>query len=469
MVERFVGREHELQRLCALIERDSSGIAVVYGRRRIGKSLLLRKAFDGQRVLIFEGLENRPKQEQIQNFLFQLSAQTDMRSSPVRSWREALLQLHAYIRDRPHHIVLDEFQWMANYRRDMISDLKLMWDQFLYQVPGTTLVLCGSIASFMTSKVIRSTALYGRVDLQIHLRAFELHESAQMLPQLGQQEVLDAHLLTGGVPKYLDLLQGRPSVHLGIEAIAFDRDGYWFHEFDRIFVSHFGRNDDYLRLVRALAEQPLGLSRSSLAARAGVAPGGHLSTQLQDLEAAGFIDSYVPIDRGLQSKTIRYYLSDAYLRFYFAFIQPRRKDIASGLQRDLFTRVRDSGAFYPWMGRAFEYCCVQHARWFVDHLGFSGVAFSAGPWFRSQQPGFQVDLVFDRADQVLTLCEMKYAMTPIGKEVIPEVERKIERMAPLVQKKTVQKVLVTRSPPTRELKTAGYFYRIIEAHELLTP
>jgi uncharacterized protein len=160
---RFVGRITELRALDGFLAKPEPGVAVIYGRRRIGKSLLIQQALADRPALVFEGLENRPKREQIAAFLFQLAQQSRQTNvGHARSWREALVRLLPILEQRPAWLVLDEFQWLANYRREMVSDLKLVWEQYLSRVPGAKLILCGSIASFMTAKVVRSSALYGR-------------------------------------------------------------------------------------------------------------------------------------------------------------------------------------------------------------------------------------------------------------------------------------------------------------------
>ncbi len=134
----FFGRTKELVKLNGIIDSDRATIGVIFGRRRIGKSELIKKAFTNKQVLIFEGLENRPKAVQIDAFLIQLAYQTnqEIERNKVKSWREAFIILFDYLKDNPAHLAFDEFQWMANYRHEIVS--------------------------FMIAKVLKSKALYGR-------------------------------------------------------------------------------------------------------------------------------------------------------------------------------------------------------------------------------------------------------------------------------------------------------------------
>jgi len=473
MAVRFVGRAAELRSLHGFLARTEPAIGVIYGRRRIGKSSLIQQALGTRPALTFEGLENRPKQEQIAGFLFQLGRQSRIADTAgnAKDWREALVRLLPVLEQRPACLVLDEFQWLANYRREMVSDLKLVWDQYLSKVPGVKMILCGSIASFMTTRVVRSSALYGRTDLEIHLQEFPLREARLLLPDLGLDEVIEACLYFGGVPKYLELVRDHPSVRAAVDALAFRENGYFLEEYDRIFTSHFGRNPDFRKIIEALAACPQGLLRPQLTQRAGVAAGGLLSEHLADLEAAGFTASVVPFDKGPKSRLIKYYLSDSYLRFYFMFIRPNLRKIRQGVQSELFAKLAQTGRFHAWRGKAFEYLCIRHARRLAEILGFSGIDFACGPYFRApskDRSGLQIDLLFQRADNVLTLCEMKCSLVPIGVGVIKDVEGKVAILRRAFPSQTIQRVLVVHGEPSRDLVRAGYFYRIVRSHELLS-
>jgi len=470
----FVGRIAEIQQLESCLSRRRPSISVVYGRRRIGKSALIGKALEGHQALFFEGLENRPTRAQLDNFVFQLGHQTGNgpRRPRVTRWTEALMLLEPILKERPACVVLDEFQWMANNRHELVAELKMVWDQYLARIPGVSLILCGSIASFMTSMVVRSSALYGRTDLVIHLGPFTLAETSAMLEGRGWDEIVTAQLYSGGVPKYLELFADAPSVQLAMEELSFSPNGYLFDEYERIFTSHFGRNPDYRKIVEALASHPYGLFRKQLAENAGLKLGGRLSDHLKELELAGFISSTLPIDKMPPSRLIKYNLSDAYLRFYFAFIVPRKKKIQSVTAGQLFARLTHSGAYYAWRGQAFEHLCAAHAMVIADLLGFSGIDFNVGPYFRPPRrgvEGIQVDLLFDRTDDVLTLCEMKYGRTTIGRSVIKQMERKAEILRQRFGTRTIQRVLIVHGDVTQNLVNSGYLYRIVDSRELLQP
>ncbi|MBK8091691.1 MAG: ATP-binding protein [Verrucomicrobiaceae bacterium] len=466
----FIGRDEEINALRGAIEARAPKIALVYGRRRIGKTALIRKAIGKQTALFIEGLENRPTQAQIASFLDQASRQLRKKLPQATTWQTALMALSEALEKRPMVIVLDEFQWLANYRSELVSTLKMVWENYLSRKPGRTLILCGSIASFMTTKVLKSSAFYGRVDVTIHLQGFRLAETARMLPRRGFGEILDAQCLTGGVPKYLELLAEAPSIALGMEKHAFRADGYFIEEYERIFTSHFGAGGEFQRIIRALASSPYGLGRRELAAQTDIAEGGTFTQHLHDLEAAGFISSQRPFDKGHETRLLRYHLSDPWISFYHAFMHTRLKQIRERGKRDLYTTLRQTGAFRTWMGRAFELVCMRHSDQIARLIGFEAISYDVGPWFRAPRKGtagVQIDLAYDRDDKVITLCEMKRQTAPLGRSVITEVERKAELLRQEYPRRTIQPVLVVDGPISKEIEASGYFYRIIQAEDLV--
>lgn len=466
----FTGRKKELQLIEDIVKSEKSLIGVIYGRRRIGKSELIKKAFEKEKVLVFEGLENRPRQDQIDSFVFQLHHQSHkrVRIRKAKTWREAFMMLFKELERNPAHIAFDEFQWMANYRKEIVADLKMVWDIYISKIKGTTLILCGSIASFMINNVLKSSALYGRTELVVHLKGFMLPDTQKMLKDKGETEIIESQMILGGIPKYLDLIREKTSLYIALEMLAFSETGYLTDEYDRIFISHFGKRPEYERIIRALAEYPYGLFRSQISEKARVDLGGGLTKQLNNLEFAGFISSCTPFHKGHNSRLLKYRLSDAYLRFYFSFIRPNLKKIRSGVHKGLFARIMQGSSFNAWMGTAFEYLCMEHAGKISDILGFPGIEFSFGPYFEAHgknKPGVQADLIFDRKDNVITLCEMKYSLNPVGMDIIKDVERKSEILGRKFRKKTIQKVLISRSSPTKNLTASGYFYRVIRPGE----
>jgi len=355
---------------------------------------------------------------------------------------------------------------MASYKDELVSELKMMWDQYFSRNNGTTLVLCGSIASFMIKMVLRSKALYGRVNLEINLLPFQLFEAKQLLQSFGKVETIESFLLLGGIPQYLKMVHNSPSLYLGIGELAFTRNCYFSSEFEKIFVSHFGKNEHYGKIIRVLSKHSYGLFREQISNKCNIPLSGNLSDDLFNLESAGFIRSFVPIDKNENSKIKKFVLVDSYLMFYLKFIEPNLNSIEIG-KPYIFLKITQSTGFSSFLGRAFEVFCQNHAYFISQILGFSGIEYTVGPYFRktTEEAGVQIDLLFDRQDNVMTLCVMKYSRSPVGVDVIEDVEKKAMTLQK-ISKKTIQKVLIVKESATLELVKSGYFYKIVSCQDL---
>ena len=467
-MNKFIGRQIEKAQIKALIELPRPSIAVIYGRRRVGKSELIRQATQGKNVLSFEGLEGQSKQKQIKNFLFQLREQSGITRKDISDWPEALILLRKLTGSGQWIIVLDEFQWMANYQNELVSVIKMIWERYLAVNPELTLILCGSIASFMKSKVLKSSALYGRCDYVLNLQPLKLNEIADFFPDKGSDEILETAMLVGGIPKYLELISEYPSVYDAIEQLAFSHDGFFQTEYDRLFASHFGKNPIYRKIIQTLSANQYGLSVSKLAEKIHIIPGGSLSNQLEDLESAGFLHAMIPFDKPETSKLLKYVLMDAYVMFYHSMIRDSMRIEASNNTQ--FHTIISSPRYRSWLGRSFEYLCMQHHEVISRIMGFHGVPYKVGPFFQRKSlhdPGVQIDLLFERSDKVIVLCEMKYLLGTVPGDVIKQVNRKVAALEQKYPGRTILKVLLTKSSSTKSAAKSGYFFRIIRADELI--
>jgi AAA+ ATPase superfamily predicted ATPase len=471
MAEIFVGRKQELDIIRSFLE-STQQILLVYGRRRIGKTKLIEVALKDRKSLFFEGLENEPTSAQIYNFIFQFeqqSGQVVKDRSKIKTWSEALIILRGFLQQNPGTVVvLDELQWMANRRGRMISELKMIWERYLGKISGAKLILSGSIASFMVKKVLRSKALFGRIDRTIHLRPLLIKEVRDLFVSGDPSHALLAYLFVGGIPKYLRLLADHKSAIRGIAQECFSPAGYFREEFERIFVSHFGRSTNYLNIVSALKGRFFGLSRRELEGLKVSQGGGQLSDELFDLEQAGFITCFVPFDKRGNSKYRRYILSDPFLSFHLSFMNPTLTSLRDTPDRFISTTFV-SPAMNSWLGHSFEVVMLQHADRIAEILGFSGIGYSFGPYFRHNKggtiKGAQLDMVFNRADKVYTVCEMKYLNAPVPLAVGRELAQKLEKIQEL-DGKIVQRVVISNQPASQELEESGLVSRVIEVKEL---
>ena len=471
----FLGRDDELANLREWAETtDTSHLTVIYGRRRIGKTRLVEEAFKAVPFLKFEGLEGQTTVVQQRHFLkrlSELSGRPEYQLVHTGNWRDILTILSGYLADRwgdrPVAILFDEFPWMAAGRTKLVSELKYVWDNHFMKRNRVHLVLCGSVCSFLVKQVVRSTALYGRIHRQIDLGPLTLPEIRDVFrPARSLREVVELYMAVGGVPQYLQMVDPVQSVRANLEKLCFARSGYLVEEFDRLFASHFGGNRYYRQILLHLARRSFA-SRDDLQRVCKLVSGGRITDYLMDLETAGFIERYAPVHKPGSTKINRYRIADPYLVFYFRFIAPALRKIRQSRGRPAFSKFVPENKYDVWRGHAFEYLCYRHSHLVAEKLGFGAVNFDSGPWFTrgGVAEGAQIDLVFFRADRVITLCEIKFQDSPIGKAVIDEVERK-RAIFPNPKRQTIEKVLITASPATDDLRRERYFNRILSLEDL---
>lgn len=472
--KQFIGREFERQRIAQIDSMKRASILVVYGRRRVGKTELIEQVFRNRNLLKFEGLESGGQARQIQAFLDQLVQYVGdplISKLSLANWSDAFQVLAKHTKEGRWTIFLDELQWMASYRKQLISELKFVWDNYFKQNPQLILVLCGSSPSFMVNRVIKSQALYNRSEFEIPLQELSIKETGSFLSSQKRslREVMDAYLNVGGIPEYLSYLNQESSVFLGLCKNSFTRGGFFSSEYERIFTSSLASNPDYKKII-ALLSQKRFATREEIAKHLKTKSGGGLSDLLSNLETCGFIIKYSPFNLAEQSHLTRFAVIDQYLQFYFKFIHPIHNRIQNGDFDKNPTHAVNQLVYQKWLGFSFERLCRKWHRLIAKQLGFEAVEYKIGTYFNSatnkKSPGFQIDLVFDRKDNVSTICEIKYLTGKVSKKVIREFEEKLQSF-PNPKKKTIQKVLITTEGEDPSLEREHYFDRVILLEDIM--
>lgn len=465
----FLGRKKELKLLNEVYNQKRSVIFTIYGRRRIGKSHLIKQFATDKPHLFFEGLERQALKDQIEHFSAQLKKQIRnslLQKAQFRTWEEIfdfLTQHLATITGSAKQIIFfDELPWMASSQNKLISLLKYYWDNH-WSKQNVMLILCGSVSSFMVRNVIHSKALYGRISFELHLKKMEPQDALLFFKgRRGVEEILKYLLLFGGVPKYLEEINLKESLPQNIQRLCFNGDGFFVHELEKIFYSHFREKKTYAQIIQLLAKGPADLK--TIGEQLDIPSGGGLKGYLDNLEASGFIGDYLPFNKARGSKLKRYKLHDEFILFYFKFIRPYEKSIHTLRDNKLFTK-KVMTQWQPWLGLALENFCLQNAQYIADKLGFAEKIESFGPYFERGKSGFQIDLIYKRFDNVITLCEIKYLSKPVGAEVIADVERKI-KLLKIPKGFTLEKVLIAPHGADSIVQGADYFHQILTIKDL---
>jgi uncharacterized protein len=467
----FVGRKHEIARIREATEAGEASIIVVYGRRRVGKTELIEHTLGERNLLKLEGVEKGDTAAQMVRVLYQLSkafSDPNITRMQFNTWLEFFDFVADKISEGTWTLYLEELQWLAQYNDELISDLKYVWDNRFRHNPNLIMVLCGSSPSFMRNQVIHSKALYNRSIYEIHLSEFSLTETLAFLAKRSHREIMDAYLTIGGIPEYLKRLNKHSSVQIGLCDQSFKKDSYFSNEKNRIFISSFADNVHYEKIIDHLSLVKFS-TKKEIEKHLHITAGGSLTDVLKDLELCGFIEKYVPFQADSNSNLVRYCIADSYLRFYFKFIAPISDRIEQGDYNTRTLHALNKESYQRWLGLSFERFCRKHSQLIAALIGFSAVRYKSGAFFNratiKEDAGFQIDLIFDRADHVLTICEIKYTQAKVGVEVIDQFEKKLH-LLPDKENKTIEKVLISASGASDSLLARAYFDRIITLDDI---
>lgn len=463
----FVGRVEEIKVIDAFLKKNHAAILVVYGRRRVGKTALIELSLKKKKVIKIEGKQGQPQKAQLQHALYTLSKyfkDPDVAKLSYKTWTEVFDWIANKTKKGQWVIYLEELQWLANYQDELISDLKEAWDNSFSKNSQLKLILCGSAPSFMITHVVKSKALYNRSQYTLSLKEFTPEEVLAFFKnKKNKQEVMDAILSVGGIPEYLKYLLDESSVFLSLCKNSSNTDDFFVAEYGKIFTSSLAQNQHYKKIIEYLALNKFA-DREKILKHLDIHSGGTISNVFEDLIQCGFIEEISPYYSKTKSRLVRYAISDAYLQFYFKFINPKLKVIA-GRQRRNPQNVISITEYRKWLGYAFERWCRRNHYLIATTLGFGAIEYEAGAYFRREHLGssFQIDLIFQRKDRVLSICEIKYKQEKITTSIVGEFEEKLQRLK-IPSGYSIQKVLIVLNEYQESLR--NYFDRILTLDEI---
>ncbi|GJM06767.1 MAG: ATPase AAA [marine bacterium B5-7] len=433
----MIGRQFERTRLKKLFDSTEAEFMVVYGRRRVGKTFLIQSYFTEEQDCVFmqaTGLQKGSLKQQLQLFTDAL-AKTFFRGAmitPPKDWGSAFKLLTQQLEMTTQTVVifLDEFPWMVTPRAGLLEMLDHYWNQYWSRLKHIRLVICGSSASWLIKKIIENKGgLHNRVTSQLHLKPFTLSETAAFLKhrkiKLNASHCLSLYLALGGVPYYLKYVEPGLTAEQNIQRILFDQDAPLHHEFEKLFYSLFKHADAYIELIKVIGMRKEGLDRVSLQKHTKISNGGRLSERLKDLVLTGFIQTYSQLGK---TQNIYYKLIDEFSLFYFQWVMPHRNQLFVG---EHWLSQHQKPAYASWAGYAFEAVCMQHIDQVVKALGIHGGGVISSWRYipkTSKECGAQIDLLIERNDNAITLCEIKYTREPfvIDKNYALILQRKID-------------------------------------------
>jgi uncharacterized protein len=422
-----IGRKKEINLLTRIINSPEAEFLAVYGRRRVGKTYLLQTILSAQKNY-FEctGLKDGSTAEQLANFNTKFSEvfYGGAPLQPPKNWSQAFERLTEQAKKlnptQKFIVFFDELPWLANPRSKLLQNIDYFWNTQWSKLPNFKFVVCGSAASWMISNLINAKGgLHNRVTRTMRLDPFTLLETKQFLEaqkiKVTNKQVLDLYMVMGGIPFYLKRLEKSKSLVQNVNDLCFQEEGLLFQEFPRLFKSLFDDHALNLKIVTEIAKKHYGIPFRELVDLTEKKAGGRFMERLHELESAGFIRSFIPYGR---TKRDRYYrVIDPYTLFYLKWI----RDVSEGHKIpkgvDYWTKISQSPTWSAWAGYAFEVVCLTHLDKIIRALGLDKTGCLVSGWQqtatpKSSQRGAQIDLLFDRDDKAINLCEIKYSATP---------------------------------------------------------
>ena len=471
MTNKLIAREKECGQLERCLQSDRSEFVIVGGRRRIGKTFLVEQYFEKTYAFKYVGVHKQPMKTQLANFAKAIAKYADRPVQTYADWFEAFDALETYLESLPGNgrkkvVFIDEMPWIDSQRSDFVSALENFWNGWAISQENILFVATGSATSWMMDKLVQNQGgLHARITASIYLSPFSLAETETYLNRnrikWTRRQVLQCYMIFGGVPYYLSLLNAQESLAQNVDRLFFANKAELRMEFAELYNAIFTNADRYISVVKLLSAHMEGMSREEIATALRV-EGTQLTTVLINLEHCDFIARWSQF--GNKKKETLFRLVDFYTLFYYAFIEND-----NSRDEEFWTHNLNNAAIDNWMGHVFEIVCMQHHKQIKKALGIMGMHTAVSSWRKRANKekgteGAQIDLVIERADDIIHLCEIKFTRAPyvLRQDYLDHIERRMW----LFQEATgTNKAVVTTFVTTYGLSNPNYSHIV---HSVLT-
>lgn len=462
----IIGRKAEKEVLHEYLSSGKSEFIALYGRRRVGKTFLIRELFGDDFTFYATGVVDGTYAQQIANFNKEIATFGGAHLPAAENWNAVFsnlnLILEASRKKEKKVIFLDEVPWMNTPRSGFLSALDHFWNRYASMRKDVFLIICGSAASWIIENVVNNTGgLHNRLTGEILLQPFTLDECEAFFLAAGidlpRYQLAEAYMIFGGIPYYLSLLKPGLSLPQNVDAIYFKESAPLRNEYLNVFRSLFRNADSHMRVIEALADKKNGKTREDIIAATGIQEGGWLTKILYELSASGFIREFLSF--GKKKRERIYQLIDPFTLFCLRFNEKR-----AAYSTDFWMQYCTTPAHGAWIGYAFEILCLLHIHQIRKALGISGVLSEIYSWrSKTYTPGAQIDLVIERADQIINLCEMKYSQSEYSIDKAYDLVLRNKKAAFLAETKTrkaVHTTMITTYGLKRNMYQAGIPFEV---------
>ena len=445
----MIGRQKEISQLQKAAESVNSEFVAVYGRRRVGKTFLVRETFNSKFTFQHSGVANSGTKIQLERFRRSLVESGHAKCPVLKTWFEAFDELKTVVRasvSAKKVLFIDEMPWMDKPNANFIPALENFWNAWASARKDVLLIVCGSATSWMLNKVIHSRGgLHNRVTVRIPLKPFTIAECEALAESMGLEatryQLAQYYMALGGVPFYWNHLQRGLSVAQNMDALFFAGEDKLEKEFLEVFSSLFAKEAPYVKIVEALCSRRLGLSRKEISESTGIANSGTLTRYLDELGQCGFVRRY---RIGAKKKRDSLYqIVDNFTLFHFRFVLENEDE-----DPKFWSASVDSPLLKTWEGLSFELLCLEHVEQIKRALQIGGVHSLNYAW-RCEHPadetekGAQIDLLIDRGDGIINLCEMKFSSKEYALDSEDDAEMRNKKAAFKRETRTRKAVHVT--------------------------
>ncbi|MDO4511272.1 MAG: ATP-binding protein [Bacteroidales bacterium] len=451
MKKDIIGRKYEFELLDGAMSSAESELIIVYGRRRVGKTYLVNQYFSNQFAFKFTGVYNQPTAVQLERFASQIEEYSGTSHTAPENWFKAFDMLKHLLKAAPSEgkkvVFIDEMPWLDTTDSNFVAAFEQFWNGWASAEGNIVLIACGSATSWMTDTLLgHKGGLFNRSALRMYVRPFSLKETEEYLISRGvvwtRYDVALCYMIMGGIPFYLKQLQPRWSFAQNIDNIFFRERGLLWDEFTHLYNTLFKQPSNHVAVVEALATKKMGLTRKEIIQATKLNDNGNLTQILNNLINSEFIRPYRFF--GNKKKDTIYQLTDFYTMFYFNYIKGNY-----GRDENFWANSVDNPSRRAWAGYTFEQLCLCHISQVRKAIGIGAVQCETSAWFHrgdENTKGAQIDLLIDRRDRVINICEAKFSVNEyaIDKDYVEALQRKMETFRTSTKtNKALQLTLIT--------------------------
>ncbi|MCC6701611.1 MAG: AAA family ATPase [Fluviicola sp.] len=465
----MIGREEQTQLMVDALKAKHSSFVAITGRRRVGKTYIVREVYTKNMCFSVTGIQSANLQTQLNNFVQKLQEHNPNTTitGKVTDWQQAFALLKFYLKSLPKTkkqvVFIDELPWIATAKSKFTQLLAHLWNDYLSVEKHFILVVCGSATSWITQKIINDKGgFHNRVNLPIHLKPFTLAETKQFLATKNinytPTGIAEIYMALGGLPYYLEQLKKGESPAKAIERICFEANGILKNEYNNLYKALFNYWENHEAIVSVLAKSHNGLTREQLINASKVSAGGPFTRTMNDLLLTGFVEDIFPF--GKKKRGSVYRLVDEFSVFYHRFMKGNEKKDAA-----IWQQIAQSQSYKTWKGFAFESLCLKHIQEIKKALGILGVYTETSSFTKvgnTTTQGFQIDLVIDRKDAAINLCECKFYESDfeISKKYAQEIK---QRKVAFQQETKTKKMLINTFISNEEIIENEHAHEVVDA------